>query len=72
VVDRVRDVSAILVSHPSLQGDRYSERVALQDEHYLEIRDGLRNARKKKDGKLDQTIPAKIVPATRYFFCLFV
>jgi hypothetical protein len=32
--------------------------VALQDEHYVEIRDNLRNARKKKDGKIDQVMPA--------------
>ena len=32
--------------------------MSLQDEHYVEIRDSLRNARKKKDGKVDQVMPA--------------
>jgi hypothetical protein len=29
----------------------------MQDEQYVEIRDGLRNARKKKDGKVDAVAP---------------
>lgn len=32
-------------------GERYADRVAHQEEHYIETRDGLRNARKRKDGK---------------------
>lgn len=49
------------------QGDRYCDRVALQDEHYVEIRDSLRNARKKKDGKVDQVMPAaKTTALPRY------
>ena len=32
-------------------GESYSERVNEQDESYFEIRDSLRNARRKKDGK---------------------
>lgn len=34
-----------------LQGQRYLERIVHQEEAYVEIRDSLRNARKKKDGK---------------------
>jgi hypothetical protein len=41
-------------------GESYAERVSLQDEHYIEIRDSLRNARKKKDGKLDTPLPSRI------------
>jgi hypothetical protein len=41
-------------------GESYAERVSLQDEHYIEIRDSLRNARKKKDGKLDAPGPSRI------------
>jgi hypothetical protein len=53
------------------QGDRYCDRVALQDEHYVEIRDNLRNARKKKDGKIDQVMPAAktTTVAPRYVPC---
>jgi hypothetical protein len=40
-----------------VQGDRYCDRVVMQDEQYMEIRDGLRNARKKKDGKVDAVAP---------------
>lgn len=34
-------------------GDLYSDRVAKQEESYVEIRDSLRNSRKKKDTKAD-------------------
>lgn len=40
-----------------LQGERYFERIAHQEESYLEIRDSLRNARKKKDGKTEMLMP---------------
>ncbi len=36
-------------------GERYFDRIAAQEETYLEIRDSLRNARKKKDGKLESS-----------------
>jgi hypothetical protein len=32
-------------------GERYSERVASQEENYTEMKENIRNARKKKDGK---------------------
>lgn len=37
-------------------GDRYCDRVQSQDDAYHETRDSLRNARKKKDGKLEQVV----------------
>ena len=42
--------------------ERYLERMNKQDEKYAEIRDSLRMARKKKDGKLDNAV-TKTVPA---------
>jgi hypothetical protein len=33
------------------QGERYSDRINRQEEEYISIRDSLRNARKRKDGK---------------------
>ncbi len=44
-------------------GDRYCDRVQSQDDAYLETRDSLRNARKKKDGKLEQVVTSKAQPS---------
>lgn len=40
-------------------GERYCDRVLSQDDTYIDTRDSLRNARKKKDGKLDQVVVSK-------------
>jgi len=42
-------------------GERYVDRINKQDEKYAEIRDSLRMARKKKDGKLDNAATTKTV-----------
>lgn len=46
-------------------GERYLDRIIHQDELYAEIRDSLRMARKKKDGKLDNVASTKNVPPAR-------
>eukprot|EP01035_Chromulina_nebulosa_P021145 gene21145-27397_t len=40
-------------------GERYAERVIKQEENYIEIRDSLRNARKKKDLPKQESINLK-------------
>jgi hypothetical protein len=43
-------------------GERYSERVASQEENYAEMKENIRNARKKKDGKGTDTARLPIPP----------
>jgi hypothetical protein len=45
-------------------GERYSERVASQEENYTEMKENIRNARKKKDGKGSNVPPP---PAPKRF-----
>ncbi len=40
-------------------GERYADRVTQQDANYIEIRDQLRNSRKRKDGKTEAPKPVK-------------
>ena len=40
-------------------GESYTSRVLAQDESYFEIRDSLRNARRKKDGKPEVKLPVR-------------
>jgi hypothetical protein len=40
-------------------GESYTSRVSAQDESYFEIRDSLRNARRKKDGKPEVKLPVR-------------
>mmetsp|Transcript_17378 Transcript_17378/g.23895 ORF Transcript_17378/g.23895 Transcript_17378/m.23895 type:complete len:628 (-) Transcript_17378:135-2018(-) len=44
-------------------GERYSERIVQQEAAYIEIRENLRNARKKKDGKPEPAVLAPKTPA---------
>jgi hypothetical protein len=46
-------------------GERYLDRIVKQDELYAEIRDSLRMARKKKDGKLDNVATKNVLPARK-------
>jgi hypothetical protein len=46
-------------------GERYLNRITKQDELYAEIRDSLRMARKKKDGKLDNVATKNVPPARK-------
>jgi hypothetical protein len=46
-------------------GEVYSERVAKQEESYIEIRDSLRNSRKKKDGKAEARPIAPALPGQK-------
>lgn len=46
-------------------GERYLDRIVKQDELYAEIRDSLRMARKKKDGKLDNVATKNVPPARK-------